>query len=203
MYDDAIDTIEHNGYVIHVVVRNPPANPRDFMGTDSTILCREHNRYELGDEQSDAGSPEEMQAEIQAAYGPTRVMLPVWFYDHSVQAMSVRSFVGRAQHAEWDSAWAGFIFMTDEEIRRVYGVQRITAKLVAEVEKNLAAQVEVYSEYLSGNVFGYIIYDPADMDEPLDSCFGYYGFNDVDQAARAQCDELANDRELAYEAAKA
>lgn len=62
MYDDAIDTIEHNGYVIHVVVDDSPENPRDFMGADSTILCREHNRYELGDEQSDAGSPEEMQA---------------------------------------------------------------------------------------------------------------------------------------------
>src|SRR3954465_632197 len=99
MYNDAIETIKHNGYLIQIVADDSPENPRDFMSTDSTILCREHNRYELGDEQSDAGSPEEMQPEIQAAYGPTRVMLPVWFYDHSVQAMSVRSFVGRAQHA--------------------------------------------------------------------------------------------------------
>jgi hypothetical protein len=178
-YDnDIIEAFEHAGLTIQIVPDGEPENPRDFMGTDSTILCREHNRYRLGDEQSQACSPEEMLAEIKAEHGPTRVALPVWFYDHSIQAMSVRPFTGRAQHAEWDSAWAGFIFMTDAQIREVYIAKRITKRMVEEVTANLTAQVEVYSDYLSGNTFGYVVIDP-DTGEELDCCFGFYGWADV------------------------
>lgn len=40
---------------------------------------------------------------------------PLFLYDHSVQSISTGSFVGRAQHAEWDSGPCGFIYMTKDE----------------------------------------------------------------------------------------
>lgn len=40
---------------------------------------------------------------------------PLFLYDHSVQSISTGSFVGRAQHADWDSGQVGFVYMTKDE----------------------------------------------------------------------------------------
>lgn len=39
---------------------------------------------------------------------------PLYLYDHSGITMSTGSFVGRAQHADWDSGQVGFIYMDKE-----------------------------------------------------------------------------------------
>lgn len=188
----AIEIIEHAGLTISIYADDTPENPRDFMGGDAIMMCREHRRYTLGDVQTYENDPDAMQAAIIEEYGPTRVMIPLWFYDHSSQAMSVRSFEGRAQHASWDSGWCGFIFMTDADIRRVYEVKRITRQLLLTVRAALIAQVEVYSEYLSGNVFGYEITDPNDEDaDALDACWGFYGWDDVISSAKESAEYIA------------
>lgn len=86
-------------------------------------------------------------------------ILPLYLYDHSGISMSTGSFVGRAQHAEWDSGQVGWI----------YGKSAIE-----DIEKILKSEVEVYSNYLEGNVYGYELYDG---DELIDSCYGFYGMN--------------------------
>ena len=45
-------------------------------------------------------------------------VLPLYLYDHSGLAMSCGSFVGRAQHAEWDSGQVGYIYMDKETALR-------------------------------------------------------------------------------------
>ena len=40
-------------------------------------------------------------------------ILPLFLYDHSVQSISTASFIGRAQHAEWDSGQVGYLHKGD------------------------------------------------------------------------------------------
>ena len=49
------------------------------------------------------------------------LILPLNLYDHSGLSMSVSSFIGRAQHAEWDSGQVGWIYATADSIRAEYG----------------------------------------------------------------------------------
>lgn len=39
-------------------------------------------------------------------------------YDHSVLRMSTSSFLGRAQHAEWDSGQVGWVYASHEDIKK-------------------------------------------------------------------------------------
>jgi hypothetical protein len=53
----------------------------------------------------------------------------------------------------------------------------ITKKRKAFIENILKSEVEVYSEYIEGNVYGYVIDDPV-TNEHIDSCWGFIGDHD-------------------------
>jgi hypothetical protein len=178
---DAIDTFEHNGLTIQIVPDDTPESPREW-GWPGTIVCFEHRRYELGDEQ--VYDPDELAEHLKE--NEARIVVPVYFYEHSVMSMSARSFVGRAQHAEWDSSCAGAAYLTADEIRKHWNVQRISKRVAAEAEAMLIGSVETYGQYLSGDIYGYIIEDAEG--EHVDSCFGFYGYDDVREQAIAAAD---------------
>lgn len=137
-------------------------NPRvenDNLGT----ICAWHRRYNFNDPGVETGynglfwveapgirlhSPSTTSLEkILSANG---LLLPLYLYDHSVQMLSTESFIGRAQHAEWDSGRVGFIFVTNEKLRSEYGCERVTKKVRDTATRVLKAEVEEYSNYLNG-----------------------------------------------------
>ncbi|HCX67884.1 hypothetical protein [Parvibaculum sp.] len=95
------------------------------------------------------------------------VILPLYLYDHSGITMNTTGF-----HCPWDSGQVGFIFVSLEDVRREYGVQRVSGKLRRTVEDALRAEVDVYDDYLRGEVYGYVIERDGDH---VDSCWGYFG----------------------------
>lgn len=114
------------------------------------------------------------------------VMLPLYLYDHSGISMSTRSFVGRAQHADWDSGQVGWIYVTKQGIRDNFLRERVTKKLIEQAEKVLRAEVKEYDHCLRGNVWGYqieVIHKETceacghveEVEDFEDSCWGYLG----------------------------
>jgi hypothetical protein len=91
-------------------------------------------------------------------------------YDHSGIILSTNPFKCR-----WDSGQVGWIFVTKEKLRKEFGVRRITKKIKEKAREILAEEVNVYSDYIEGNVFGYILKD--ENGEELDSCWGFYGID--------------------------
>lgn len=88
-----------------------------------------------------------------------------WFYlfkyDHSVVAFSARTFVGRAQHAEWDSGSIGLIL-----IKRTPTWDDTTKRHeVAE------AWCKSLTTWVNGWYYGYVAEDA--QGNHLDSCWGY------------------------------
>ena len=104
-------------------------------------------------------------------------MLPLYLDDHSGITINTTGF-----SCPWDSGQLGFIYVTKADVRKEWGKQRISKKLEQLIYKNLRAEVEVYDQYLTGDVWGYVIEDRHG--EVLDSCWGFYGYDYCEQEVK-------------------
>jgi hypothetical protein len=116
------------------------------------------------------------------------IILPVYMYEHSGIALSTGSF-----SCPWDSGQVGYIYVSKEKVIEEYGDW--TAETVAKASKQLENEVETYSQFVNGEVYGFIIEDKDG--EYVDSCWGFFGYDfcleEAKQAAdyaRKQADEL-------------
>jgi len=111
------------------------------------------------------------------------VILPLYLYDHSGITMSTGSF-----GCPWDSGQVGYIICDNETVEKEFGGDRDLA------EKSLRAEVSVYDDYLTGNVYGFIVEerdnDEDDDWEHVDSCWGFYGY---DPRTNGMADHLGSD----------
>jgi len=179
---------EYRAHTISIYPDECAGSPRDWDNL-GTMHCW-HRRYDLGDVQhggSETGNdvlrqlmaerewtvrhksvdPDLVPDEHLCRYVEKHfIVLPLFLYDHSGLAMSTGSFVGQAQHAEWDSGQVGFIIATKEEGRRDWIDD-------ANAEGRLRDEVEIYDAWLSGQVYGYTV--KASSEAEIDSCWGFYG----------------------------
>ena len=102
------------------------------------------------------------------------LLFPLYLYDHSIQSISIGSFVGRAQHAEWDSGQVGYIYVEPTAIQTVYGA--ISLETMDRARQALEAEVKIYDAYLRGECYGYRLYKDG---EEIDGCWGFIG--DIDE----------------------
>ncbi len=123
------------------------------------------------------------------------VMLPLYLYDHSGITMRTGSF-----SCPWDSGQVGWIVCDKETVLREWCGDRDLA------EKSLQAEVAIYDQYLTGDVYGFIVEETDDPDsddwEETDSCWGFYG-SDVRENGMAghlgdELAALAEDAEIEY-----
>jgi hypothetical protein len=127
------------------------------------------------------------------------ISLPTFLYDHGGISMSTGGF-----SCPWDSGQVGFIYVSREKVREEYGWKVITKKREEKIRGYLRDEVKVYDQYLTGDVYGYKVYEALpglrealdisneeacdwqtiigdiDLDndefcEEVDSCWGFYG----------------------------
>jgi hypothetical protein len=154
------DQIVHKGMTIEIWQDlDMNETPRDWDNL-GTMVCF-HGRYGLGD-QHEYKTPNDVP---RSRY---KSILPLYLYDHSGITMSTSPF-----SCPWDSGQVGWIYADDNDIRAEYGVKRISKQLREKVAKGLSAEVEVYDQYLTGQVYGWTLRDAGG--EVIDSCAGYYG----------------------------
>ena len=103
------------------------------------------------------------------------VILPVYIYDHSGVAYSA-SDSGNPFSCQWDSGCAGFIFISLADIRKEYGVKRVSKQLRDKVAGYLKGEVTTYSDWANGNIYSFEVEDSDG--ENVESCFGFIGDSD-------------------------
>jgi hypothetical protein len=149
-----------------------PESPREW-GNLGIMVCF-HKRYNLGDETDIKSSMfdgrDELKQHLEEEEGALHI-LPLYLMDHSGLAMSTSPF-----SCPWDSGQVGFIYATKETIE-------MTGVSPENVEAGLIAEVKIYDQFLTGDVWGYTIVD--DDGEILDSCCGFYGRDDCEAEAKA------------------
>lgn len=167
-------------YKIEIFPDEDPESPRswDNMGT---MVCF-HGRYNLGDEHyyspAEYSGWEEMERAI-IKDNDVAVILPLYLYDHSGITMSTRPF-----SCPWDSGQVGFIYISKAKLREEYSRQRVTEKLKKRAKRVLENEVEVYDQYLRGDIYGFRITN-IKTDEDVDSCWGYYGTEECVKCAES------------------
>jgi len=179
----AIDTLTEAGLRIEIDHDPDAGTPRDWTnGCDLIMWGRRWNfpndaGLAIGDF---AGWPQ-IEAHL-LNEGIALYSQPVWAYEHSGLALSTGARTYPFD-CPWDSAQCGVAYVTAENWQECQG----TEWTGSDEDKAMAAQmiagdVAVYSHYVNGDTFAYSIVD--DEGNMLDSCGGYYGWDDVESAAR-------------------
>lgn len=186
---------EYKGYVITIEQDEDVESPRDFQDNLGTMLCW-HNRYNLGDNVKygysyRAGKTdlnfydvEDFNEWLKENKKQVLVMLPLILYDHSGLAMSTtRQY---PFNCPWDSGQVGWIFVTKDQVRKEYKVKRITKQLKNKITSYLESEVETYNQYLQDDVYWFCVEDSEG--NMIDSCGGYYGYDECVKAAQEAAD---------------
>jgi hypothetical protein len=171
MYSD--DKLTVGNLTVRLQQDTDAESPRDWDNL-GTMVCW-HRRYDLGDKH-DYATPQDFTESDE--YKNAAIVLPLGLYDHSGITMYVGSEPSPFDPGGWDSGQVGYIYISKEKIRSEYSVKRITKKLLARVTEYLRNEVKTYDDFLTGNVWGFVVED--ENGNTVDSCWGFVG--DVDYA---------------------
>ena len=199
----------YKNHEINIEYDENPSNPRTEWDNFGKMVCW-HPRYNLGDEQpavdirewlvrevlshpypnlsEDDNGDYSWEVKVEDAslnwllteFAKKNIVRILHLYDHSGLSISTHSFVGRAQHAEWDSACVGIIYVSKDDARKEFWWKNITHARILKIEALLDSEVSVYDSYLRGDVYGYTI----EGDLTSDSCWGYYGDDGEDESLK-------------------
>lgn len=161
-----------NGKTLEIHQDENPESPRtwDNLG----ILAVFHKRYDFGDtvdfKSDQFSSWDEMENHIVETYKPLAI-LPVYMYDHGGITINTTGF-----SCGWDSGQVGFIYVTQKSIDLLGSYikdDESYSEYKERLEEHLRNEIETLDQYLTGDVYGFIIKDESDNEE--DSCWGFFG----------------------------
>ena len=199
--NDVIETLERDG--IKVVIHHDPygetADPRDADNFCKLIFFGEARQ--MGDEHEYRSEDYEGWAALEAAIvadHPRGIVKPVYLMSHTGVEISTSDFMFRSFDPQgWDWQQVGFAVVSAEEIRANYCCQRITKAMREQAESLVDAEVDEYSHYINGEVYGYCVLDADGKD--TDECeWGFIGMDAVrGEAEAALRGALESEREIA------
>lgn len=149
-----------------------PEDPRSWDNLGTMLCC--HRDYQLGDCNSNRETEEQL-AEICRKYGKSDEEidemtfaeevqfilnqdnicgLPLYITDHSGISMQTYRFDA------WDSSFVGLIFV-EKDFYLAQMCLKDEEDWKAKAKETLKSEVETYSDFLEGNVYGWTLYEPT------------------------------------------
>jgi len=180
-----LQTIKEGEYVIKIEPDMDVEDPRESFDNLGTMVCF-HSRYTLGDKDTGFdvnnyhGSWSALEKDIRRRE-EIAVILPIYMYVHSSVALATTPF-----HCPWDSGQIGFISVSKQRARSEFG--RLTRKKLEHIVLILDEEVKTYSQFVGGDVYGYVIEDK--QGNSVSSCWGFYGEDDCIEQAKAEVRRL-------------
>lgn len=158
--------IKVENVVVKIEQDDMDCSPREWDNLGTILYA--HRRYNLGEETFDTDLYNSWEEVLKHEIGKDAIALPVYLYDHSGITISTKPFGCR-----WDSGQVGYIYVTKEKIRKEFGIKRVTKKWVEKITQYLESEVQVFDDYLTGNVH----WVKVEFDDYEESCGGFYGSN--------------------------
>lgn len=166
-------SIIRDGHRLSIIQDDTSDSPRDWDNIGTMVLF--HNRYNLANETSIVQGYFrdwlDLQKVLKNQY-KSKVIIPVYMLDHSGVCLKTTPFNNR-----WDSGQVGFIFADPQQLEKMGSTHLSPVRL----EEILIAEVETYSKYLSGEVYGYRLEKIEKCKccnhisyTEIDSCWGFY-----------------------------
>lgn len=94
------------------------------------------------------------------------IVYPISKFEHT----EVKYFID--VDSGFDSGVVGFAIVSKDEVRKIYNTKQVSKD---KVKKDFEQSLELYTDYANGYVFGFTLMDMEQ--EEIDSCFGFYGFD--------------------------
>lgn len=177
------ESCEFQGFTLKIVRDDDPENPFedwDQVDTFGITFPRDIRCIQQYGEECDFNVDEFLQhryGEEKQSWDDTQFenqyyWLPVYKYDHSGVCYNTTGF-----SCPWDSGLVGIAYVRKSAVLRegLYGAKKNQPASVRQEagEKYLKAQVQLLSDWASGNVYGYQVEDSDG--NTTDSCYGYFG----------------------------
>jgi hypothetical protein len=157
-----------SGNTLRIVRDFDPENPREWDNLGKLFLVTrsgiEINELGIDMDIGNFQSIDEMSNWLVEKHGVC-VVKNVFKYSHSGVAYNTTGF-----HCPWDSFQIGFIVCTTTDAEKE---NFDPCGDMGKIENILIGEVEDYSQWASGQVYGFIIEDSDG--EHIDSCYGFYG----------------------------
>lgn len=168
---DAIETFHVDGtpFRVSICLDTDPMSPREW--DNIAVLDCAHRNCKLGDVQSAPRTLDELREEIGA--DELLAALPLYLYDHSGISMSCGDFGDR-----FDSGQVGWGYVTRANALKMgYDLEAVDADKTLEerMKEVIRSEVKAYDEFLTGQVYGYIVETDDAEGDHVDSCWGFYG----------------------------
>ena len=158
-----------NGNTVLIKCDESPESPRTWDNL-AKIICF-HSRYNIGDKHDykhgDYSSYDEMAKDI-IRKEDAAVIMPVYMFDHGNIQIATTPF-----SCPWDSGQIGWAVVSKEMARKEYSCKRVTKAIIAKITSVVEGEIETYSQYLEGDVYGYEETDSEGKD--VGSCYGFFG----------------------------
>ena len=151
-----------SGFRIEIVSDDDAPNPAKDWDMVGTMVLSSRCRYDFGHK---TASNEEIKALIR---DHKTIALPVYMYDHSGTTINTTGF-----DCGWDSGQVGIMYCTRKKAVHEFGNKLCTKEVESDAIRAMVGEVKSIDDYLTGNVWGFQIFDPEG--EEVDSCWGFVG----------------------------
>lgn len=178
-----IESEQYKGHLIEIEHDQSPMNPRTEFDNLTDFHCL-NGRYNLGEHRHIDST--EINEVVREAKAQGDMVLNLYAYIHSGVALSLESFHGRLPqgHAEFDSGQCGVVIIRRENMLREFSKKRWTKTLRTRAYGIAKSDVETFTAYLNGCVYGYVI------DGGEESCWGYYSVEEARAEAKGIVDYM-------------
>jgi hypothetical protein len=190
MSSDVLEEYCDEKYRLQIIIDFDPPNPRKDWDQLSVIVAW-HRNYDLSDT-DEFETPEDFVREMKRR---KQRFYNLYMFDHSQIALSIEPFGG--PYAAWDSGQVGFVYIPNDVLRENLGVKRLTAKHREKAREWIEGDLETYTSYINGDVYGYKIterdsgippctdadlecYEPEPdelYNEEVEACWGFFGWD--------------------------
>ena len=171
-----------NGYNVEIHQDENPEDPREWDNLGMMVCF--HKRYNLGDKHNyrsqNFNGWSELKKQIIKDHNPVAI-IPLYLYDHSGITINTTGF-SNIDSARWDWGQIGFAFIPRDEFLKEFEKKRVTKTLKEKANEILLSEVQTYNQYLTGEVYGYVIKD-IETEEVKESCWGFFGLEYVEKEA--------------------
>ena len=167
MYDSLIRTEEYKGCKIELHYDLSPESPRDWGWKD--VIYSNHRNINPDNHTIDEILDDD--GKISKEFKETHVYLSLYSYSHGGTTIRTTPFNDR-----FDSGFFGIIAISKDNIKKETGHKIVTKKDRENYIRFLEGRVEVYDQYINGQVYGYVALGKDG--EELHSCWGYFGDED-------------------------
>lgn len=188
------DTIEDekSGLACKIYYDDSSYNPRRDMYNLCKLVAPERDRYiesecDLGLDWCDCEHDEEI-LDSKNVY----MWRPIYRYEHGGVAHSMGSF-----NDPWDSGQVGYIIALREDVEKEWGKDKVDTPEVEElVLSNMRGEIQLFSDYCDGQVYGFRVVDPDEC--TINECWGFFGadgLREIEDEFEAACRDYLLEQE--------